>query len=70
MKHFLDLADYSSEEISNLLKLAIKLKKEYKDGQWRPLLKNNVLGMVFQKPSLRTRVSFDMACLLYTSRCV
>ncbi|MGI6741832.1 MAG: ornithine carbamoyltransferase [Brevefilum sp.] len=61
MKHFLDLADYSSEEISNLLKLAIKLKKEYKDGQWRPLLKNNVLGMVFQKPSLRTRVSFDMA---------
>jgi len=61
MKHFLDIADYSPEEISNLLNLALKLKKEYKNGQWRPLLKNKVLAMVFQKPSLRTRVSFDMA---------
>lgn len=61
MKHFLDIADSSPEEISSLLNLAQKLKQEYKNGQWRPLLKNNVLAMVFQKPSLRTRVSFDMA---------
>ena len=61
MKHFLDIADFSSEEIQELLSLAIKLKKEYKSGQYKPLLKSKVLAMVFQKPSLRTRVSFDMA---------
>lgn len=61
MKHFLDIADFSGEEISNTLKLGLKLKTELKNGQFRPLLKNKVLAMVFQKPSLRTRVSFDMA---------
>lgn len=61
MKHFLDIADFSGEEISNTLNLGLKLKTELKNGQFRPLLKNKVLAMVFQKPSLRTRVSFDMA---------
>lgn len=61
MKHFLDIADFSSEEIQGLLDLAVKLKKEQKAGQSRPLFKGKVLAMVFQKPSLRTRVSFDMA---------
>jgi len=40
MKHFLDIADYSADEIQNLLTLADKLKKELKQGQARPLLKN------------------------------
>jgi ornithine carbamoyltransferase len=61
MKHFLDIADISAEEILGLLNLSAKLKKELKEGHYRPLLKNKVLAMVFQKPSLRTRVSFDMA---------
>jgi ornithine carbamoyltransferase len=61
MKHFLDIADFSAEEINNMLRLAIKLKDEFNKGKTRPILKDKVLAMVFQKPSLRTRVSFDMA---------
>jgi len=61
MKHFLAVADYSSEELQDLLDLALRLKKEYFAGGNQPLLKGKVLGMIFQKPSLRTRVSFDMA---------
>ena len=61
MKHFLDIADFTSEEIQGLLTLATRLKAEQKRGESRPLLKGKVLAMVFQKPSLRTRVSFDMA---------
>lgn len=61
MKHFLDVSDYSPAEIQDILDLAIRLKKEYFAGGNRPLFKGKVLGMIFQKPSLRTRVSFDMA---------
>jgi ornithine carbamoyltransferase len=61
MKHFLAIADYSSRELQDLLDLALRLKKEYFAGGNLPLLKGKVLGMIFQKPSLRTRVSFDMA---------
>lgn len=61
MKHFLDIADFSAEEIKEMLDLAIKLKEEHSNGLARPLLRDKVLAMVFQKPSLRTRVSFDMA---------
>ncbi len=61
MKHFLAVADYSPQELQDLLDLAISLKKEYFAGGNQPLLKGKVLGMIFQKPSLRTRVSFDMA---------
>lgn len=61
MKHFLDVADYSPAEIQDILDLAIRLKKEYFAGGNPPLFQGKVLGMIFQKPSLRTRVSFDMA---------
>ncbi len=61
MKHFLDLASVSTREIEYLLKLALQLKMEWQSGGNRPVLKNKTLGMVFQKPSLRTRVSFEMA---------
>ncbi|MFN8413437.1 MAG: ornithine carbamoyltransferase [Anaerolineales bacterium] len=61
MKDFLAIADYSSDEIQDLLSLAAKLKKQYfKEGN-KKIFKGKVLGMIFQKPSLRTRVSFDMA---------
>ncbi len=63
MKHFLDIADHSSDTLRNLIDNAIKLKDEYKSGAPKPILKDKVLAMVFQKPSLRTRVSFDMAML-------
>jgi ornithine carbamoyltransferase len=61
MKHFLAVSDLSSVEVQDLLDLAIKLKKEYFKKGNPPLFKGKVLGMIFQKPSLRTRVSFDMA---------
>jgi ornithine carbamoyltransferase len=61
MRHFLALSDHSDKEISEILNLAIKLKKEWQVGGNPPLFENKVLAMVFQKPSLRTRVSFDMA---------
>jgi ornithine carbamoyltransferase len=61
MKHFLDLAVLTAEEINGLLTLGLNLKQEQKAGHSRPLLKGKVLAMIFQKPSLRTRVSFDMA---------
>lgn len=61
MKHFIDIADLTAGDIQRMLELGLKLKKEHKQGIYRTILKNKVLAMVFQKPSLRTRVSFDMA---------
>ncbi len=61
MEHFLDIFDHSPEELQDILDLAVRLKKEYFSGGNAPLFKGKVLGMIFQKPSLRTRVSFDMA---------
>ena len=61
MKDFLSIADHSPGELQGLLDLAIRLKAEWKSVGNRPLLKNKVLAMIFQKPSLRTRVSFEMA---------
>ena len=61
MNNFLAVADYSGEEIRELLDLAVALKKEHFSTGNKPLFKGKVLGMIFQKPSLRTRVSFDMA---------
>jgi len=50
-------------ELQEILNLAVQLKTEWKAGGNPPLLGGKVLGMIFQKPSLRTRVSFDMAML-------
>lgn len=61
MKDFIAISDFSALEIQSMLDLAERLKKEYKQGGNPPLLKGKVLAMIFQKPSLRTRVSFDMA---------
>lgn len=60
-KDFISIADYSPSDLQNMLDLAVELKKEWKAGGNRPILKNKVMSMIFQKPSLRTRVSFDMA---------
>jgi ornithine carbamoyltransferase len=61
MRHFIDLADCSSDDVQHLLDLAIRLKAEYKNGGNPPLLRGKALAMVFQKPPLRTRVSFEMS---------
>src|ERR1035437_3623650 len=60
-KDFISIRDYSPEELQLILDLAIQLKAEFKAGGNKPILKGKVLGMIFQKPSLRTRISFDMA---------
>lgn len=60
MKNFLAITDHSADELQELLDLAVDLKQEWSEKGNRPLLKNKVLAMIFQKPSLRTRVSFDM----------
>jgi ornithine carbamoyltransferase len=61
MNHFLAISDLSSAEVQDLLDVAVRLKKEYFEKGNPPHFKGRVLGMIFQKPSLRTRVSFDMA---------
>lgn len=60
-RHFLTLTDFSSEELQALLALAEQLKAEWLGGGNTPLLAGQALAMVFEKPSLRTRVSFEMA---------
>ena len=61
MRHFLDLASCSSDELQELIESALRLKAEWRAGGNQPILQGKTLGMVFQKPSLRTRVSFEMA---------
>jgi ornithine carbamoyltransferase len=61
MEHFISLADLTPGELSHLLQLAAELKAEWRAGGNRPLLKGKSLALVFMKPSLRTRVSFEMA---------
>ena len=64
MEHFLSLGSLTPDEFMGLLDLAVKLKKELrKKGRNKPLLEGKTLGMIFQKASLRTRVSFDMAMI-------
>ena len=60
-KDFLDITDFSKEELLGFLDLATELKKEYFAGGNEPVLKGKNLAMIFQKPSLRTRVSFEVA---------
>lgn len=61
MKHFLDLPSWSSADLNELIQQAVYLKREWQMGGNRPILAGQILGMVFQKPSLRTRVSFEVA---------
>jgi ornithine carbamoyltransferase len=60
-KDFLAISDYSPADLQEMLDLAVTLKKEHFNGGNKPLFKGKTLAMVFQKPSLRTRMSFDMA---------
>jgi ornithine carbamoyltransferase len=59
MRHFLTLADYTKEEIVEITQLAIQLKKEIKAKIYKNYMQNKTLGMIFEKSSTRTRVSFE-----------
>ena len=63
MKHLLSIADLSADEVWQILNLARELKEEWREGGNKPILKGKTLGMIFQKPSLRTRVSFEMGMI-------
>lgn len=60
MKHLLKLLDLTGEEILEILNLADQLKYETKHGIEHPHLKGKALGMIFEKSSTRTRVSFEV----------
>jgi ornithine carbamoyltransferase len=61
MEHLLCVADLSPDEIWHILNTARELKAEWKAGGNEPILAGKSLAMIFEKPSLRTRVSFDVA---------
>lgn len=58
-KNLLTLAELTPKEFAGLIDDSIKIKKELKKGGNKPILKNKTLTMIFQKPSTRTRVSFE-----------
>ena len=58
-KDFLDIAAISKSDVENLLKSAAQLKEKHQRGILHPLLPGKTLGLLFQKPSTRTRVSFE-----------
>jgi ornithine carbamoyltransferase len=60
-RHFLTLADFSRKEIDGFLARAMEIKAADKSGQSIAPLKGKTLGLLFEKPSLRTRVTFEMA---------
>ncbi len=62
-KHLLTLADLAKEEFETFFKRAIELKEKQKNGIAEPLLAGKSLGLLFDKPSTRTRVSFETAMI-------
>ncbi len=62
MKHFISIADCTADQVRHLLDVSVRLKKQYKTtGKNDALLAGKTLAMIFEKPSLRTRVSFAVA---------
>ena len=59
MQHVLTLDDLQTSEIEHILALAEDLKRDWQQGKREPRLSSQVIGLLFSKPSLRTRVSFE-----------
>lgn len=59
MRHFLTLADYTKDEILEILNLAKEIKTETKNRVFKEYMPKQTLGMIFEKSSTRTRVSFE-----------
>jgi ornithine carbamoyltransferase len=60
MRHFLTLNDYTANEILEIIELSLEIKDEVKNKKFTHHLKNQTLGMIFEKSSTRTRVSFEV----------
>ena len=58
-RHFLSLQDLTSDELKAVIKRAIELKTQHRNGTADKPLEGKVLGMIFEKSSTRTRVSFE-----------
>ena len=63
MEHLLSMLTMSDQEIIDVLDLADKIKAEVKQGVFKPYLKNKTIGLIFQKASTRTRVSFEVGAV-------
>ncbi len=59
MRHILSLAELTRDQIEEILGLGARLKRDLKAGKREAIFQNKVLGLLFEKPSLRTRVSFE-----------
>jgi ornithine carbamoyltransferase len=59
VRHFLSLKDYTKDELLEIIDLSIKIKAETKRKEFKPYLEKQTLGMIFEKSSTRTRVSFE-----------
>jgi len=60
VRHFLTLTDFSKDELLEMIDLAQKIKEQTKKREFVPYLQNQTLGMIFEKSSTRTRVSFEV----------
>jgi len=69
-RHFLTLNDLTSNELRGLINRAIELKAMHKKGEIYEPLKNKVLGMVFEKSSTRTRVSFESGMIQFGGQAI
>ena len=59
-RDFISIHDYTREEVAYIMEVALALKSMQKRGEPHPILAGKTLGMIFQKPSTRTRVSFEV----------
>jgi ornithine carbamoyltransferase len=62
-RHLLSIGDLTVDDLWRILNTAIQLKRDWREGRREPLLAGQTLGMIFEKPSLRTRVSFEVGML-------
>ncbi len=60
MRHFLTIRDFTKNELLEMVELAKRIKNETKRGELVPYLNRQTLGMLFEKSSTRTRVSFEV----------